>query len=497
MSKLLRDSNFLFQILPNYINYKDPEEVSTMFKPITNISDRNDSSGPTYLCIYAGGTSQVLNIEEQNRYTYKNDGFNLDFPPSDILAPKGSKKRQARQQSRKEKKRIKRESKGKTVSNNSEDGINLVGFRVSFGTENQTIFKSVSLNQQEHKDTSEYHKTLTDLIDKRGGTSRTYQGTDLYKMFRARSYTCNVEALGCMNIQPMMYFQLDNVPFFDGAYMILNVTHNITPNHMTTSFTGVRQSKYITPVIDEMTTFLNVGLDDTLETEPISIQSSTRGEIDFNTGIPADKGPNDNFNFDTLTESNLITIGVSNASINLATNLKSTLKGYGIKSNSQVTMFLANAMAKSEKFSTNVLTWNNPDSDEGFGLYSQIDNRFGNRDFETTKDAYVFRPRGFIPIVGRDQYIRFSEDTKTPMTKLTGDTIDIKTSCEISAWRWTNYPYSGSYQNKGKIDEQQKAKARKELRIKDNLEKINLSLKAISPEERIARVVENDELEKD
>ena len=497
MSKLLRDSNFLFQILPNYVNYRDPEEVSTMFKPITNISDRNTSSGPTYLCIYAGGASQVLNIEEQNRYTFKNDGFNLDFPPSDILAPKKSEKRQARQQSRKEKKRLRREAKGKSVSNASEDNINLVGFRVSFGTENQTVFKSVSLNQQEHKDTAEYHKTLTDLIDKRGGTSRTYQGTDLYKMFRSRSYTCTVEALGCMNIQPMMYFQLDNVPFFDGAYMILNVTHNITPNHMTTSFTGVRQSKYITPVVDKMTTFLNIGLDDTLETEPILLQSSIRREINFNTGIPADKGSDENFNFDSLTESNLITMGISNASTNLSTNLKNTLKGFRIKSNSQVTMFLANAMTKSNNFSIDVLTWNNSDSDEGFGLYSQIDNRFGNRDFETTKDAYVFRPRGFIPIIGRDQYMRFSEDTKTPMTKLTGDTIDIKTSCEISAWRWTNYPYSGSYQNKGKIAEQQKDKARKEARMKVNQEKINLQLKAISPEERISRVTENDQLEKE
>jgi len=424
MSKLLRDSNFLLQILPNYINYKDPEEVSTMFKPITNITDRNDNSGPTYLCIYAGGTSQVLNIEEQNRYTFKNDGFNLDFPPSDIS------------------------------SKNNDTDFNLVGFRVSFGTENQTVFKSVSLNQQEHKDTSEYHKALTDLIDKRGGTSRTYQGTDLYKMFRSRSYTCNIEALGCMNIQPMMYFQLDNVPFFDGAYMILNVTHNITPNHMTTSFTGVRQSKYITPVVDKLTTFLNIGLDDDLDTEPVFERSSVLNTVDYNTGIPQDKGPNNQFNFDSLTQSSLINIGVKPkfATADLVTNLKTELKNGGITSNSQVTMFLANALTKSDNFSQTVDTWNDPTDKSGKAKYCEYGNPFGNGSYASDESvniaaAYLTRPRGYIPIIGVDQYQRFSKDKSIPMTQLTGNTITTKIACQMSVWRWNNYPYRKSYQN--------------------------------------------------
>lgn len=428
ISKLLRDSNFLLQILPNYINYKDPEEVSTMFKPISNISERNDSSGPTYLCIYAGGASQVLNIEEQNRYTFKNDGFNLDFPPSDIS------------------------------SKNNDTDFNLVGFRVSFGTENQTVFKSVSLNQQEHKDTSEYHKTLTDLIDKRGGTSRTYQGTDLYKMFRARSYTCNVEALGCMNIQPMMYFQLDNVPFFDGAYMILNVTHNISPNHMTTSFTGVRQSKYLTPVVDKLTTFLNIGLDDTLDTEPVFERSLVIDTVDYNTGIPLDKGPEDQFNFGSLTVSSLINVGVEPkfATTELVTNLKSSLIDSSITSNSQVTMFLANALTKSNNFSNPVDIWNNPTDKSGKVIYCNYGNKFGNGSYveDPITDAYTFRPRGYIPIIGRDQYERFSKSESIPMTKLTGDTLDIETACKISVWRWNNYPYSESHHNEKKMNQQ-------------------------------------------
>ena len=182
LAKILRDNNFILQILPSYINFKDPSEVAKMFKPITNISDRNSNSGPTYLCIYGNGNSEVLNINEQSRYTFTNDGFDiLKNPPADISTSKNTK---------------------------------LVAFRVSFGSENQSLFKSVALNQQEHRKTAEYHAALAELIDKRGGTQRSYKGTDLYSMYRTRSYTCNVESLGCMNIQPMMYFQLDNVPFF-------------------------------------------------------------------------------------------------------------------------------------------------------------------------------------------------------------------------------------------------------------------------------------------
>ena len=252
LSKILRDSNFLFQIMPSYVDYNDPAEVGDMFRPITNISDRNTNSGPTYLCIYVGGSSEVLDLNEKSRYTYKNDGFSLDQPTADIAKRKTRKNKET----------------------GEEEEFNLVAFRVAFGAENQSMFTSVALNQQEHRETGEYFAALTDLIDKRGGTQRAYQGTDLYRMFRTRSYTCNVESLGCMNLQPMMYFQLDNVPFFTGAYMILSVNHTITPNHMTTSFTGLRQSKILAKVIEDITTFVGADLDEINEEDTPSVKKT-------------------------------------------------------------------------------------------------------------------------------------------------------------------------------------------------------------------------------
>ena len=46
-----------------------------------------------------------------------------------------------------------------------------------------------------------------------------------------------------MNIMPMMYFQLNNVPMFEGAYMIVKVSHSVVPGNTTTKFTGIRINK--------------------------------------------------------------------------------------------------------------------------------------------------------------------------------------------------------------------------------------------------------------
>jgi hypothetical protein len=61
---------------------------------------------------------------------------------------------------------------------------------------------------------------------------------------------CKVEMMGCMNIMPLMYFQLNNIPLFRGAYMITNVSHSITQGNIVTSFSGVRVSRYLQPQVD-------------------------------------------------------------------------------------------------------------------------------------------------------------------------------------------------------------------------------------------------------
>ena len=341
ISKVLRDSNFLLQILPSYINYKSIDDVKDAFTPITNIDDRFNT-GPTYVCILAGGQSKVLKIDEDKRYTYKDDGLNLigenvpeEFNPTDV-----------------------------DLTNK------LVAFRVAFGAENQTVFSKVDLNQEEHSATGEYFKQLSELVDKRGGTQRVLKGNDLYDLFSTRSYKCRVGGLGNMNIQPLMYFHLDNVPFFKGSYLITSVEHSITPNNMETTFTGLRQSVYTVPIEDSITTFLNVDLDEVDEVaQRLKVANFINPLESTNTNFEI-INPRDNFDFINLTEVRLNTlftsqnVGVSNVNKEyLSKALTKWLPQYDIKTNSQVCNFLSQCIHESGNFNYSIEIWKNPDLD--------------------------------------------------------------------------------------------------------------------------------------
>lgn len=350
MSKLLRDSNFLFQILPTYIDYKDSKEVAKMFQPQTQL-EVNSQTGPIFCCIYVGGASEVLDIGERNNYYFKNDGFSFPNPndpndkgdlPPDMVSP---------------------------------DDSSLVAFRVAFGAQNQVIFKNVSLSQQEHKETGEYFKALGDLVDKRGGTQKTYVGTDLLRLFKTRSYTCKVDALGCMNIQPLMYFDLQNVPFFNGAYLVTSVNHNISPNHMTTNFQGVRQSKFISPPSNKITAELDLDLNEINDIPKLEFFNLNNKDNLFKIGV---LNPTERFDFETNfgTEGGGFTRGISKFKEigitqftdeklkNIINYLNITLPKNKIETNSQVTTFISAMLSNSNNLSNKEMPWELDNNEE-------------------------------------------------------------------------------------------------------------------------------------
>jgi len=412
LAKVLRDSNFLLQILPTYINFKDEIEVEGIFKPTTSL-DPNSSGGPIYTCIYAGGSSKSLEIEDSD---YSNDGMDFDTPqavPSEFT------------------------NCNKPTDSNGLS-YNLVAFRVAFGAENQSIFKNLNLNQEEHRETGEYFKVLTELIDNRGGSKRTYQGTDLYQIYQARSYKCKVESLGCMNIQPLMYFQLDNVPFFRGAYLITNVTHSITPNHISTNFEGVRQSSVSTPIIDTATTFLNLNL-----TEEFASKKIDQKPINRNPAPWSVQNPDNVFDkFTTLTAAGFRRLGITQTTSEIISDdtgtdseFKKILIKFKILTNSQVTMFLASVLYESSNMTITEEVWNTPNIDDNRiaqnGSRAQLayENSDGVGGLGNTEDGdgYKFRGRGAFLLTGRDQYqtIKGDNDFKQVLEPfITGDFFD-------------------------------------------------------------------------
>ena len=275
ISDLLGENKFDFFPLPTFTNFTntgDPEKIAEeMFSPYTNTIPKN--SGPNFICMYVGGTSRVLDLKpktncyiDQKDMNYNNDGFGLLNSEFDSDVPYEFSNADEPNEF-KDKNRI--------------ENLGSVAFRVAYGLENQNMFKSVQLDQTEFSETNESLMVIDRLANGGDPSNRTQKGNNLHNIYLTRSYTCTVESLGNMMIQPLQYFDLTNIPMFHGTYLITKVSHNVKPHHINTSFTGVRQPIATVPVVEDVATAFNASLKDI---EPIP------GGAGFGTGGSGSSG---------------------------------------------------------------------------------------------------------------------------------------------------------------------------------------------------------------
>ncbi len=135
-----------------------------------------------------------------------------------------------------------------------------VGFTVDIGIRNQNIFYSFSVSQDNGKATAESVWTINNMANAATGRDTATQNNSLYNIYQNRSYQCDVVGLGNAMIQPTMYFNLRHVPMFNGSYLIIDVTHTITPGQFETKFTGVRQSVLSYPYTENLLQSINQNL---------------------------------------------------------------------------------------------------------------------------------------------------------------------------------------------------------------------------------------------
>jgi hypothetical protein len=260
IADLLSKNNFDFFPLPSYINYrntgkdtskeKGSGELEKMFEPLDNLS--GTEAAPSYICMFVGGSSRVLDIKnissscKNNKvlFEYEDDSFDITSfgeLPEDI-------------------------SNG-----------DLIAFKVAYGQDNQSHFKSIELDQAEYKETQESLAVIEQMAGGKegGGTpTKATKGNNLHNVYLTRSYTCTVESLGNMMIQPLMYFKLENVPMFHGTYLIYDVKHSIKANNVSTSFKGVRQPLVTLPIVKDALSLLNLSDNElSADTERTSITS--------------------------------------------------------------------------------------------------------------------------------------------------------------------------------------------------------------------------------
>ena len=128
-------------------------------------------------------------------------------------------------------------------------GYYVPSFGLTYGRQNNHIFKNINLSMDTPIITSTVINTLSHIS--REGSNNThrvaYIGQDIYPVFSNYSYICEFEMMGCAQIQPLMYFQLMNVPMWRGTYIIFSVTHTMTPGNMVTRVKAMKLSNRAVP----------------------------------------------------------------------------------------------------------------------------------------------------------------------------------------------------------------------------------------------------------
>jgi hypothetical protein len=162
----------------------------------------------------------------------------------------------------------------------------VVGFSVDFGIQNQNMFKRLDLDMSEMKNTSESFKVFADIGSSVSGDKVAQQSVSMYSIYKSRSYSCGVESMGNVMIQPTMYFVLRHIPLFYGPYWVYEVDHNISTDGFTTNFKGTRIPKYSLPNVDQL--LINVNAKILQSYKEKVIKPKTEEEINKQTQINTD-----------------------------------------------------------------------------------------------------------------------------------------------------------------------------------------------------------------
>lgn len=136
-----------------------------------------------------------------------------------------------------------------SLTNASRMAYKVPAFGVAYSRQNNSLWKNIQISMDNFNVTEQAVRAEAYIANKGAKEKHniTYYGQDIYSLYQAYSYLVTIEMMGDAQIQPLMYFQLMNVPMFRGTYMIIRVEHKITPGNMTTTFTGMKMSKVQAP----------------------------------------------------------------------------------------------------------------------------------------------------------------------------------------------------------------------------------------------------------
>jgi hypothetical protein len=247
LTQLLSANGFEFFPLQNFMNYElEGGSFEKSWENSFKIYSGNIETTPSssFVCMYIGGASNYPSVPTNN---FENDGI-IDLSNPDV-----------QDFSTKKPQDFNTVNDEQTNGNKDFPWRQVRAFRVRFGEQNQSMFNNIKIDSKEYTDTNESIQILSRLAGDNKINAPTPKGQNLYNLYENRSYRATITGLGNAMIQPTQYFQLENIPMFDGAYIILSVEHNISANKMTTTFSGTKVLKYPIPRVTNPIAFTTFG----------------------------------------------------------------------------------------------------------------------------------------------------------------------------------------------------------------------------------------------
>lgn len=222
------DNRCMLKCVQNFMDLGKFDEMKTMFSAMTySTAMANIKKGQDFVVVYTYEPSKYLNNSASE---FKDDSFMLN---EEFYSPIAIRSRGA-------------DNVGKSY-------YKIPAFGVSYGKQYQSYFKNVSFNMGQNVQTEQAIRAKhAILLGRTNKNKNNAVAQDLFDIYTTQSYTCTVEMMGCAWVQPMMYFVMLNVPMFRGSYMIMKVSHSITPGNMTTTFTGCRMSNVSNKLIEDV-----------------------------------------------------------------------------------------------------------------------------------------------------------------------------------------------------------------------------------------------------
>ncbi len=235
ISQLLSLNGFEFFPLQNFLDISDSDKWENSFKIDTGSIVKQK---PAFVCMYVGGSSsyptgiaQFGLFDDDSILDLSNPGVSDFGLAADSVEGCGQVP----------------DDDNQTETYPDFPYRQVRAFRIKFGEQNQSMFKDIKIDSKEYPETNESIQILSQLAGDNKQQAPIPKGQNLYNLYENRSYKATITGLGNVMIQPTQYFQLENVPLYNGAYVILGVEHNIEPNKMTTSFYGTKIQRYPLP----------------------------------------------------------------------------------------------------------------------------------------------------------------------------------------------------------------------------------------------------------